>query len=137
MLVDGAMTRAVVTVDPSDTIRQAAARMRERRVGCVVVAQAGLPGGVLTESDIVRLVASGADLDRMRVAEAMSSPVVTVEPGASLDAAAELMRARNLKRLVVVLGSDIRGVLTVRDVAYAQPEIARAYLNAMTARPED
>ncbi|HLF24065.1 MAG TPA: CBS domain-containing protein [Burkholderiales bacterium] len=137
VLVDSAMSRSVVTVLPSARIREAAQLMRERRVGCLVVSMGGPPLGMLTESDVVRLVAAAADLDRLRVEDAMTRPVVTVRLGSDLDVAAELMRERRLKRLVVVQGEEIRGVLTVRDVAYGQPELARAYLASIMARPDE
>lgn len=137
MMVHSVMSKPAVTTAPDVTIADAARLMRARRVGCIVVTKGGPPIGILTESDIVRLVAEGRDAKTTRMKDVMASPVATIEPAASLDDAAELMRTRKLKRIVVVLGNEIRGVLTARDVAYAHPEIAREYLRAVMARPEE
>lgn len=58
-LVADVMTREVEAVAPDDDIREAAARMFERKLGCLPVVEEGIVIGILTESDFVRLMARG------------------------------------------------------------------------------
>lgn len=111
--------------------------MREHQVGSILVGNLIRPVGILTESDLVRLVAEGADPAMVLVREVMSSPVFTIEPTAQLEDAAETMRKKKVKRLVVVLGDEVRGVVTVRDIAYAMPESGKRFLDAVRARWDD
>lgn len=55
------MTAPAVTVDPATTVRQAANLMRGRSIGCLVVANAGRPMGIVTVSDLLDLVGRGLD----------------------------------------------------------------------------
>lgn len=139
MLVDSVMRRSVVTLPAAATARDAARHMAERRIGCVVVTEAGRPVGILTERDLAwRVLAAGLDPDRTVARAIMSSPLATIEPAASLDAAAARMRELNVKRLVVVLGTEVRGIITTTDIAYARPEVSKAFLDTwVKARWED
>lgn len=127
MLVDNIMSSPPVTVAPKATLREAARVLRRHRVGSVLVQRGGRTVGILTESDLVTVVAEGGDPGTVQVRQAMSSPVVTVEASAHLHDVAERMRSEGLKRLAVVRGEEVQGVVTVRDVAYAQPDLARRF----------
>jgi len=148
VIVDSLMRRRVVTVPREADVRAAAQRMRDEGGGCVVVTAAGAPVGMLTERDVafgvvahndadkpwpgghggVRVVAEGRDPAATRVADVMSSPLATIEPAATVEAAAERMRALRVKRLVVVLGHEVRGIITVTDIAYAEPMLNRSLI---------
>ena len=72
------MSAPVVSVSPDDKMAEAAATMRERRVGSVVAVEAGRPVGILTERDLVRFTAAGADAGTATVAEWMTTSPNTV-----------------------------------------------------------
>ncbi|MBW3583165.1 MAG: CBS domain-containing protein [Euryarchaeota archaeon] len=137
VIVDSVMSRKPVLVPSDATVQEAARRMREHHVGSILIGSAVKPIGILTESDFVRLVAEGADPAMVVVREVMSSPVITIEATAQLEDAAERMRKRKVKRLVVVVGDEVRGVVTVRDIAYAMPESGKRFLDAVRARWDD
>ena len=59
--VEELMTRHVVTVDPSTTVRRAANLMRGRSIGCVVVANRGHVVGIVTVADLLELLGRGSD----------------------------------------------------------------------------
>lgn len=137
MLVHELIHRPPVTLGVEVTVREAAQLMRAQKVGCVLAMDNGAAVGIVTESDLVRLVAEDCDLSSTPLRDVMSNPVVTVEAATTLEDAAQLMRERNVKRLAVVVGTELRGVVTVRDLAYAMPEEGRRFLEAMKARWQD
>lgn len=130
MLVDSIMRRTVVTIHPGATAREAARLMQEKRIGGIVVAEGGRPIGMLTERDLAwRVLAAARDPDRTQVREIMSHPLASIEPAAQVDAAAEAMKRLGVKRLVVVLDGQLRGIVTVTDIAYARPELSRQFVD--------
>jgi CBS domain-containing protein len=117
MLVRDGMTDLVVTVGPGHTLRQAAQRMAERKVGAAVVLDPEAAGpGILTERDVLCSVAAGEDPDVERVADHLTAELVLAAPEWSLEQAAAAMVRGGFRHLVVVDGGEAVGVLSVRDV---------------------
>ncbi|GAA4833631.1 CBS domain-containing protein [Kitasatospora terrestris] len=116
MRVSDLMTAPPVTVPPSAPVRQAAQRMADARVGCVLVADRGTLHGVLTDRDLaVRWAAVGAD-PSTPVSAVMSAPAVTVDATDDLAAAYRAFRRTGVRRLAVVDGTRPVGVVTVDDL---------------------
>jgi len=117
MLVSEGMTEVVLTVGPGHTLRQAAAAMCARRVGAAVVLDPDGQGpGVITERDILRSVARGDSPDEQLVADHLTSKLTFAEPDWSLEQAAATMVRGGFRHLVVVNGSDLAGILSMRDI---------------------
>ena len=117
MLVRDVMTESVVTAAPERTVREIAELMRERNVGSVVVVQDDRPVGFVTDRDLtISVIADGRDLGD-RVADHASSPVVTAEPEMGVEEAAELMVRHAVRRLVVVDGERLTGIVTLDDLS--------------------
>lgn len=117
MLVRDGMSDLVVTVGPGHTLRQAAQRMAERKVGAAVVLDPEAAGpGILTERDVLCSIAAGEDPDAERVADHLTAELVFAAPEWSLEQAAAAMVRGGFRHLVVVDGGETVGVLSVRDV---------------------
>ena len=117
MLVSEGMTDVVLTIGPGHTLREAAATMWERRVGAAVVLDPEAPGpGVITERDILRAVAHGRNPDAERVADHLTANLTFARPDWSLEQAAQAMVRGGFRHLVVVDGSDLVGILSMRDI---------------------
>jgi CBS domain-containing protein len=117
MLVSEGMTEVVLTVGPGHSLREAAAAMWGRRVGAAIVNDPELPGpGVITERDILRAVAQGKDPDQERVADHLTANLTFAGREWSLEHAAETMINGGFRHLVVVNGSDVVGILSMRDI---------------------
>jgi CBS domain-containing protein len=117
MLVRDGMTDVVLTVGPGHTLREAAAAMCERGVGAaVVVDPEGQGPGVITERDILVSVGAGEDPDRERVADHLTSRLTFASPDWSLEQAAAAMVRGGFRHLVVVEGSELAGILSMRDI---------------------
>ena len=107
----------LVTVRATDTIHDAVGRMLAEHVGSVIVTRDGTPAGILTETDVLEAVyVDVGAVDEVDVGAVMSSPLVTVEPGGTVSRAVERMRDRDVKKLPVVEGVDLVGILTMSDV---------------------
>ena len=114
MKVRDAMAADVRSVTTDDTVAAAARAMREAGTGFLPVLRDGRPVGALTDRDlVVRYLAEGGETpDRTPVAEVMSRDVHTIGPDDDLAAAGDAMRDRGVRRLVVVEGGAVVGVLS-------------------------
>jgi len=117
MNVRDGMTKVVVSVGPAHTLREAARLMSGHRVGAAVVVDAEHSGiGILTERDILDSVGAGQDPDSELVADHRTSAVVFAAPNWTLERAAEAMVTGNFRHLVVIDGSEVAGLLSMRDI---------------------
>ncbi len=130
-VVSEAMSSVVLAVGPGHTLRQAAEKMAEKGVGSAVVIDPEAMGpGVVAERDIVRAVAAGLDLDAELVTHHMARDTVIAVPSWPLEHAAQMMLKGRCRHLVVVEGSEVVGVVSIRDIVAAWEPIAIAMHSA-------
>ena len=112
------MTESVVTMSPQRSVREVAELMRERNVGSVVlVDDGGRLVGIITDRDLaVGVLAEGHDGSEA-VGGYASTPVVTATPGLDLREAAALMVRHGIRRLPVLDGDHLSGIVTLDDLA--------------------
>jgi CBS domain-containing protein len=110
------MTEATVTYSTTDTLRSAAERMWRQQTGSLLVMDAERLAGILTERDLLRAVALGADPAAATVDEAMTTEVFTVPPDMPLVDAAREMAARWIRHLPVEENGRLVGMVSMRDV---------------------
>jgi CBS domain-containing protein len=116
--VSEVMTADPVTVGQEESVAEAGRLMRDADVGVVVVVNAGTVRGVLTDRDIVvRTVAAQADPRTTSVGDVVTHDLVAVSPDDDLDTAAELMRSHSVRRLPVLDGERLVGVIALGDLA--------------------
>ena len=121
------MTESVVTAAPVRTVREIAELMRERNVGSVVLVEDGRPVGFVTDRDLaLSVIADGRDFGD-HVADHASSPVITAEPGMEVEEAGELMVRHGIRRLVVVDGGRLTGIVTLDDLAVRTGDLELAH----------
>ncbi|MCZ8377078.1 MAG: CBS domain-containing protein [Beijerinckiaceae bacterium] len=110
--------RAVITVEPGQSLQQAAALLAEHRIGAVVVAGAGgTIAGILSERDIVRAVANGGETAmKDRVADHMTRRVVTCVAASPINQVMEIMTAGKFRHVPVVLDGRLDGMISIGDV---------------------
>ena len=116
MQVRDVMTEAAITESATDTLRSAAERMWRQQTGSLLIMDNGRLAGIITERDLLRAVALGADLATATVDEAMTAEVLTVPPNMSLQDAAREMATRWIRHLPVVDGGRVLGVVSMRDI---------------------
>lgn len=117
MQVRDGMSEVVLTVGPTHTLREAATMMTEKRIGAALVVDDETPvARILSERDILLSLGAGEDPDAERVADHMSDSVIAASPDWSLERAAAEMSRRGIRHLVVYDGSELVGVLSMRDI---------------------
>jgi CBS domain-containing protein len=112
------MTAGVVTAPQEASAVSVARLMRDHRVGSVVVVDsAGSPVAMVTDRDLaLRVFAEGVGSESP-VGEHASRPLVCGEPEMELDEAAALMVQHRVRRLPVVDGGELTGIVTLDDIA--------------------
>ena len=130
--VSDVMTGPPFVMDARSTAADAATAMRERDIGDVIVCTDGKLCGIVTDRDlVVRVVAEGKNPSAISLKDICSREITSLEPGASVDDAVELMRERALRRLPVVQGGTPVGILSLGDLAIARdPGSALADISA-------
>jgi len=122
--VEDVMVKEVVTIDDGVTVKEAADVMNKFEIGCLIAIRKGKAMGILTERDILkRIVAGGKDAVKMRVKDVMTSPLVVAEPTMDLGEAVKLMFQMKIKKLPVVNGKRIVGLVSLTDIARFQPQV--------------
>ena len=110
------------TIAPDDTVADAAAKLAERRIGALVVSNAGDDiAGIVSERDVVRALArrAGGCLD-MKVSELMTGAVETCEPGENANSVLERMTSGRFRHMPVVEGGKMIGLVSIGDVVKAR-----------------
>jgi len=111
------MTQAVLTMGPSHTLRDAAVKMAERKIGAAIVVDPELPGpGIVTERDILASLGAGQDPDKEVLGDHLSANLSFAAPDWSLEQAAEAMVKGGFRHLIVVDGGELVGILSMRDI---------------------
>jgi CBS domain-containing protein len=135
--VDIAMTAPVETTTADLSAADAAKTMRNSGIGALVVLDgAGDVAGIVTQSDVLGLVASDGDVASATVGEICSTPVATVDADANLLDAAEVMKDNSVRRLPVFDGDDLVGIVTTTDLTHYMPRLRNTILRDRPDTPE-
>jgi CBS domain-containing protein len=124
MLVRDIMASPAVTAPPELSVLEAARMMKERNIGSLIIEEAARPVGILTERDLVgKVLAEGLDPKDTTVREVMSSPLLTVKPDVDVLDAATSMARHHIRRLPVLNGSRVVGIVCERDILEVSPDL--------------
>ncbi|MGB9675568.1 MAG: cyclic nucleotide-binding/CBS domain-containing protein [Candidatus Bathyarchaeales archaeon] len=132
--VSDVMIKEVITIDENATVKEAAEIMNKFEIGCLIAVRKGKAMGIITERDLLkRVVAEARDANKTKVKEIMSSPLVVVEPNMDLEEAVRLMFQMKIKKLPVVEGKRLVGLVSLTDIARFQPQMIKI-LKQLAAR---
>lgn len=109
------MTTSLLMVPADATLGDAAAKMVERAVGAVVVLENERIAAILTERDVLKAVAAGAD-GNAPIGDWMTRNPDTIEPDDTTDHAASLMIHGGYRHLPVVEDEKVVGIVSIRDL---------------------
>ena len=115
--IGSVMNSTVVAVDREATLRSAARSLNEAAVGTVVIMDGRRVSGILSERDVVRALAAGADPDSSAVAAAMSPSPRYGTPRDELRTAMDIMLAAGIRHLPVLDEGELVGIVSMRDLA--------------------
>lgn len=118
------MVKEVITIDARLTVKEAADIMNKFEIGCVIAVRKGKAMGILTERDLLkRVIAEGRDASKIKVKDVMTSPLVVTESDMDLGEAVRLMFKMKIKKLPVVDGKKLVGLVSLTDIARFQPQM--------------
>ncbi|HEX6677236.1 MAG TPA: CBS domain-containing protein [Actinomycetes bacterium] len=106
----------VVVADGGEPLADAATRMRENQVGSLVVLDGGRLAGILTERDLTRAIAEGAEPETVSVADYMTGYPVAVSPDMDVREAVVAMLEQECRHLPVVADERVVGMVSIRDL---------------------
>ena len=118
MSIRDVMTSEVKACEPTATVAEAAKVMAQEDIGPVPIVEDGRLTGIVTDRDIVvKAVAEGKDMNATTVREIASRDLITVSPEDDLNDALNLMADHQVRRLPVVDGDRLVGIVAQADVA--------------------
>jgi CBS domain-containing protein len=125
MLVRDVMSSPVVTLDEDETANKAAVNMDMKDLGAVIVTNKARKSiGIITERDLViRVIAKNLKPDTVKAKEIMTTPLVTIEPEATISDAARRMNRLDIRRLVVIYKGNLVGIISSKDILGVMPEL--------------
>ncbi len=114
------MKTEVVTVGRNETVTDAAKRMREANIGCLVIMDGDSLLGIVTDRDLlIGCLGAGHDPSARQVSDYMSSPVITESPATEIQIAAHMMVSRKIKRLPLVEDGKLVGLVSFSDLGHS------------------
>jgi isocitrate dehydrogenase len=123
--VESVMKKPVVRIAATATVAEAIHRMHERGISSILVEPQtpGGPYGIMTKRDVLsKVVAPGKDPGQLRVADLMSSPVITLPRTTTLRECSALMMEKDIRRVLVAQGTEILGIVSDTDIFAAVEE---------------
>jgi CBS domain-containing protein len=122
----------VIAIGPEAPVIDAIRLMAERQVGALLVMEGPALAGILSERDYARkVVLQGRSSKDTPVRDIMTSTVVTVAPGDSIDRCMQLVTDRRIRHLPVLDDSAVVGVLSIGDLVKAVIELQRQAIDQL------
>lgn len=122
MNVGHVMKRAVVAIDSEASVKDAASKMAQHQIGCLIVTEKNRPVGILTETDMLsRVLALAKNAESTKVKTVMSKPLICGSPDMDFTEATKLMVNRAIKKLPIIHDEQLVGILTITDAIAVHP----------------
>ena len=119
--IEDLMVKDVITVRPEETVWKAVELMNRQEIGCLVVVKNEETVGIVTERDILgRVVLGSKNPVKTKISEIMTRPLVVGKPDLEVIDAARRMFKRGIKKLPIVEGGYLVGLVTLTDLVYSQ-----------------
>ena len=110
------MTKNVISIVSTMTVKDAAILMEDSNVGCIVITDGTTPVGILTERDFVKRVIGKNKPSTIRLSEVMSQPIIVIAPDKTVWDVAEVMRTNGIHKVPVQDGEKLVGIFTATDL---------------------
>jgi PAS domain S-box-containing protein len=114
------MSEEVATISSKEIVISAAKIMSDKKISCLVIMDSGNVAGIVTETDVLRKVGNKSkNLYQTKLGQIMSSPVESVTSDVSVLEASKIMSRKHIKRLPVMEGGKLVGIVTQTDLVRA------------------
>jgi len=112
------MTKEIIMIDGSETALEAAKLMAEKGISSLFVVKDGVPVGIVTERDFIKKIcAKDIPIAKVMIFEIMSKILTTADPETPIEVAVQRMVNHKIRRLPIMEGGKIVGIITVTDLA--------------------
>ncbi len=137
MFVKEIMTTDVKTIRPEDNIKRLAEMMVKNKIGSLVVVEgSGEVVGIATERDIIEdIILLGKSPEEVKVRDVMTTDIITVNPGDTLEDAAEIMVNHKIKKLPVIEKGRLVGIVTATDLIAYENRLVEKIATLIMASP--
>ena len=107
----------IIHCSPQETVRDAAERLADNRIGAMPVLEGGRVIGIFSERDLLYCIAEHGDgaLDLL-IGEVMTAPPITAEPSSTVRDALEVMTLRRIRHLPVLDGDRLAAFVSIGDL---------------------
>jgi len=110
------MSKAIISVDTTLTVNEAAKMMEDAKVGAVIVMENNTPVGIVTDRDFAVKIVAHAYQITTPIKQIMSSPLIATSPDETVLMAADLMYTRDIRKLPVIDNDQVVGMITATDL---------------------
>ena len=129
MKVKEIMSFPAITEDEDASVAVILKHMELSRIGGVVITKGDKPVGIIVDHDIAaKVIMTDRNPDEVKAKEIMSSSLITVEADASVEEACGLLAREGIRRLPVVEGDTLGGIVSIRNILTGEPVHVRKYL---------
>ena len=122
----------IIHCSPQETVRDAAERLADNRIGAMPVLEGGRVIGIFSERDLLYCIAEHGDgaLDLL-IGEVMTAPPITAEPSSTVRDALEVMTLRRIRHLPVLDGDRLVSFVSIGDLVKHRLELVEYEAQAM------
>ena len=130
--LSGGRDQQIVHCSPAETVRDAATRLAENRIGAMPVVDAGRVVGIFSERDLLYCIAKhgGAALG-LSVSDVMTAPAITADPASTVRDALEVMTLRRIRHLPILEGDRLLAFVSIGDLVKHRLELVEHEAQAM------
>ena len=130
-MIDG-RDQQVIHCTPRETVREAAARLSEHRIGAMPVCNGGEVVGIFSERDLLHCIAKqGGDALDLLVEGVMTAPPITADPDTTVRDALEVITLRRIRHLPVLGGDRLVAFVSIGDLVKYRLELIQQEAQAM------
>lgn len=118
------MSRTPMILDIDTDVSSAVKEMVQKGISTIIVAKDGIPVGIVTDRDlVVKVVARDINPSEIKLGDIMSTPMVVIDENEKLEVAARMMNRKKIRKLPVVSGDSIVGLLSENDIVKISPDL--------------
>jgi CBS domain-containing protein len=110
----------IISIEGKATVSEAAQKMLDHKIGCIIITENNLPVGIVTKSDLLcRVIVANKDPKKTEIRGIMTTPLITIPKEKPILDAIREMRNKNVSRLVVTDNGTILGLVSETDLIKA------------------
>ena len=128
------MKRYVITVDPEASLADVSRIMTNNRVGSLVVMEKNRPVGIVTDSDIVSIVAEGKSPKRVKIKDLKKKGFISATPNDTMMHVIKLMVKNGVKRVPIIENGKLEGIVSDKEILLVSPELIEVMSERLRAR---